>query len=258
MQDQGSVMKLNERVEQVNLEKAEAGNLLAMADAYRLVSIFMVLPGDEVAQGIVDGSVRADLVAILEDIGASGSEKALMLDSLDVSGAISSAQGSRAIKDMLRRDYTALYTDPEHPLIPLYEGIFKGSDDFPTSSLAFVSPTALHAEECYRAFGLGTQGRQGENESADHMAIELEFMSYLYKEMAQARASNDDAAYGRARDALLDFDRQHLLKWGGSFFDRTVQCAATPWYRAIGLLGRGLVAREEVACDPVAHECEAC
>ena len=86
----------------------------------------------------------------------------------------------------LRRDYTALFTHPERPLVAICEMRFRdGRDRAETPSTPFLNEAALHAESCYRAAGLSLDGSRS-REPGDHLAIELEFMAYLNARLAEA------------------------------------------------------------------------
>lgn len=76
----------------------------------------------------------------------------------------------------LRLDYTMLFTNPEGAVVSPYEACFKGSDDFDSSGLTFISPTALDAERVYRQLGIKPSGYS--NESADHMASRRSFSAW--------------------------------------------------------------------------------
>jgi TorA maturation chaperone TorD len=51
---------------------------------------------------------------------------------------------------------------------------------------------------------------------ADHIGIELEFMSYLCKE-GRSSDSNDVKGYLKTIEEQEDFLKQHLLNWCGFF-----------------------------------------
>ena len=197
-----------------------ADALQARSCAYRLLAFFMALPTRDVADSVLAGSLRADVEEIAD--GANfDPEEAL-----------------RA----LRLDYTMLFTNPEGAVVSPYEACFKGSDDFDSSGLTFVSPTALDAERVYRQLGIKPSGHS--NESADHMGVETEFLGLVYEQLAGAVDDSGDEERQRLATILEDFDRGHFLKWGAAFFSRVQNAAQTPVYRALGCLGVALAASE--------------
>lgn len=221
--------QLNDHKE-VPVSNEEALHLVALADAYRFAGVFLSLPTREVAEGVVSGVASDDLAAVLSE-AASPEDGARFVDELSSSAGSDVEETHRA----LRRDFTRLFTNPEQPLVSIYEACFKKADDFDTSQLTFVSPTALDAERQYRAWGLvvGIEHR----ESPDHMGAELDFLSYLYGRAAEGAEHGDAELMRRALEAVAEFRRSHFDKWASGFFNAVRDRAQTPAYRAVGELG---------------------
>lgn len=209
---------------------ATSAYLYGLADAYRFVGVFLDVPGAEVVEGVVNGSAADDLAAILSDAGASDTEAAEVLEAFN-GGVPLAAEAATE----LRRDFTRLFTNPEKPLVSVYEATFKGADDFDTSKLAFVSPTALDAERRYRRWGIEVGGAR--RESPDHMGAEVDFISYLLETWAQALGEGDEERAERARCDVCEFMDAHFLKWGEPFFAVVADRARTGTYRGVGRLG---------------------
>ncbi|ACV22809.1 Uncharacterized component of anaerobic dehydrogenases [Slackia heliotrinireducens] len=199
--------------------------LQVKSDAYRLISLFLHLPTKELWAGVADGSVAADAQAIVSELGMGEDAVADMAGFADAGVSL----------DGLRADYTALYTSPSGPKVPIYEAIFRDRDDFDTSKLTFISPNALSAERFYRSYGLKMGGT--DNNSADHMAAECEFASFLLAEQASAVEACDAARALKAAETWSDFQVRHLAKWSEAFFGRSLEAARTPAYRAVAKLG---------------------
>lgn len=211
--------------------------LRAKADAYRFLGAFMTLPGAHVAMGVADGSAGNDLEAIASELGLTGA------DGLSASfGELANeAQGEvDEVLSALRRDHTRLFTNPEKPLVAVYEASFKGADDFDTSRLAFVSPTAIDAERRYREVGLAVSDEL--RDSPDHMGAELEFMSFLHFEIAEAMVVADAERSVFLAERLDGFKEAHFLKWAEGFWAAVEGHAGTSVYRTLGRFGRRLAA----------------
>lgn len=218
--------------------RAEAERLACRADAFRLLGIFLRLPTAQVARGLAEGAVAADAREICAGLGLGEEANAMAKEACQLFGQARGADPDELL-DELRCDYTRLFTNPEHPLVSVYEGVFKNTGDFDTSALTFVSPTALDAERRYREQGLWVDP-QG-NESADHMGAELDFACFLCEKAAcQLRGGFCDEAHA-TRAALDGFRHAHLDKWGAAFFSLVAAQAATPAYRAVGRLGAALM-----------------
>lgn len=211
--------------------------LRAVSDAYRFLSLFLSLPDEETAEGVVSGDAAADLESILREMGVEPCECKSVAAIMDED----IAESPECVRTELRRDFTRLFTNPEKPLVGIYEASFKDAGDFDTSKLAFVSPTAIDAEKRYRAWGLAMG--QAHRESCDHMGAEVDFLAYLYAVWAEAVEAQQAAEAERAREAIVGFMDAHFLKWADPFFEAVGRNARTASYRAVGALGV-LVARE--------------
>lgn len=214
----------------------EMGLASAQSDAFRMAGIFLALPTAEVAEGVRSGAMAEDMQALAREVNDEGRllEAAAMLDETAPTGQETTEATLRA----LRRDYTALFSNPEHPAVNVYEAGFKGADDFDYSRLTFISPTALDAERQYKAWGLAV-GRDP-YESPDHMGAELDFLSFLWLQVAEALAAGDEEGASRAQAAIAEFRRTHFDKWAKPFFEQVYEAASTDAYRAVGLLGQYL------------------
>lgn len=233
----------------------------ARADAYALIATFLALPNKEVAEGVGAGALFEDARALSRACGFSDEHAAGVRTACEegeramgparaAGGASSPTADGECVLSALRRDYTHLFTNPEQACVPVYEACFKGTNDFDTSQLAFISPTALDAERAYKAWGLAASG--GRNESPDHMGMEAEFMGFLYAACARAKGAQEEARVVKAREALADFADKHFLKWGEPFFERVAACAQTTTYRCVGELGVALACSEREALAELA------
>lgn len=215
-----------------------AERAFAMADAYRLIGILLQLPDASIAQGIESGAMQEDLAAILSEIDSTQNAATGPLRHLDERKAAQTV----TLTD-LRRDYTKLFTNPEHPCVPIYESTYKQTGDFDTSALVFVSPTALDAERIYRESRLAVDNTK--HDSPDHMGAEVDYLCALYYRMGE-HASNGDAEQAAAAHVQKDaFCTTHFLKWAHGFFSLVEENASTPVYRTIGALGSYLAETEQ-------------
>lgn len=202
------------------------------ADFFRLASMFFLSPSEELAQGVIDGSVFDDMRAIFEDAGLDPSCAAFAHES-----ALRRENPTASeMRTELRRDYTALFTHPERPLVAICEMRFRdGRDCAETPSTPFLNEAALHAESCYRAAGLSLDGSRS-REPGDHLAIELEFMAYLNARLAEALERNDLDAHRRWEEALSEFE-PHLTSWVPDFFSACEHSGCGTVYPWLGRIG---------------------
>ncbi len=153
------------------------------ADFFRLVSMFLLVPTEELAQGVLDKSIAADMRTVFEDAGIDPSAAAV--ERLD--GICDRGFTVESLHSALRCNFTELFTHPDDPLVSPYEMRFcdlRDKRDVP--SALFLNDAALHAERCYRKAGLVLSDARS-REPGDHMAIELEFMAYLHAQLADGK-----------------------------------------------------------------------
>lgn len=147
-------------------------NMISLADACQLLAIALRYPDEALAEGLADGSYAADLIACMRELGldaaAAQAEKALC-----------GANGEGLLPAM-RTEYTGLFLVPKKEKVFIYESRFLYPKDAnPKDYSMFVSPCALHAEQCYK--DAGVRVRKDLHEPSDHAATEMEFMSHLLR-----------------------------------------------------------------------------
>lgn len=200
----------------------------SLSDYYELSAIAWRFPSRELSQGLYAGSFIADLTACLEELGFAPAQDCgrMLREAVE-----KDAQGSEAaLFDALRTDYTVLFLVPRKEKVYLYESLFRYPKDENLKDYSmFVSPCALHAEQCYRRAGLAV--KSSVREPADHYATELEFCARLYK---MAGAEPENAVW---QERAGEFRRTHLLKWQKAFLAAVEANAQTEAYRALARLG---------------------
>ncbi len=219
----------------VNEMEIEFQRAAATSDMFQLLALSMQLPKKELAVGLLDGSLAADVTALCSELGVE-TEATRELEA--AFGEIRSAGGGpENLLSALRQEYTRLFCHPKQPAISIYEALFRSALEGQAEArpLLVISPAALDAERCYRKAGLKMSAAV--RESGDHMATELEFMMYLYQRKAQAiqEDSGDDLA--RRNAEIAEFERLHLNRWAKAFFDQCSTISTSPFYRAIGETG---------------------
>lgn len=134
----------------------------------------------------------------------------------------------------LEKDYTRLFVSA-HPgvVAPPYSSVYlDGSGQVWGASTAEVV-------NCYRAAGLDIADEF--NDIPDHIAAELEFVSYLIGEQQK-----DDEGVAAPDSELDEIERQfldgHLFKWAPAFFGRVAEHAETTFYRRAASIARQFVA----------------
>ncbi|MDR2715194.1 MAG: molecular chaperone TorD family protein [Coriobacteriaceae bacterium] len=214
----------------------------AKAELCQFLATVLRLPGDLLVEGIHSGAFEDELRDIADQLG-------LALPQPEAERCFRELAGEggpcRVTLAEIRHAHTSLFTHPEKPLVAPYESLFRYWEKHPGGSYGeaprmFVSPVAMDAERAYREAGLSRSPEV--NEPADHISVELEFLSRLYSEKACLLLEGrlDDAA--GVDKALAGFLERHIGKWGAGFFERVATSGVHPFYRLVGLVGTALVA----------------
>lgn len=226
---------------ELNLQKS-----IAASDMYRLLAMFLHLPSKEMAAGILDGTLAEDIWQIFEELG-------LLECREEIKGKLAALRGEMSGQEELftemRREYTRLFTHPKEPAVDIYETtfLFNPEEKGAEKPSLFISPAGLDAERCYRKAGLVK--RKELNEPGDHMATEMEFMSYLYLQKAVALKQNDMAELSTRKEQIKEFSEMHLQKWAVDFYDKCILAGKTDVYQTLGQIGSvfmgNMLARED-------------
>ena len=207
----------------------------ACSDAYAIFALLFQLPSADEARGLADGSLVSDLRDIAAELDSlAGSALAAAIE--EPAAALEAACAGKdpeAFMHELRIEYTRLFDHPDWPLIRIYEALFLYAESHdradPKYALPrmFVNKAALDAERCYR--GMGLVRDPNVRIPADHMATELEFLSYVHRRRAEALLAGDAEAFVHADAALAEFDHLHVEKWFAPFFARVAETAQGPY-----------------------------
>jgi TorA maturation chaperone TorD len=202
---------------------------------YQLLAMFLHLPTEEMAAGILNGSFEEDVLANFEELNIAGPR----IETIKVN-LKALQEGKTEAKELLtemRVEFTRLFTHPKHPAVEIYETLFlfqpeEGDKGKPS---LFISPAALDAERCYRQAGLARTKEV--NEPGDHMATEMEFMMYLYLQRAKALEEDNQRDIEQRNEAIKEFSEIHLQKWAIAFFERCSSVSSIKVYQTLGQIG---------------------
>lgn len=228
-------MSTTELTAELTSAELEIQKSIAASDMYRLLSMVFRLPTEEMSVGLLDGSLRNDVLDIFEELGLFDAR----IETIQTK--LAALQGDLSDRHELftamRREYTRLFTHPRRPAVDIYETLFlfqPEAGNTPNPDL-FISPTAMDAERCYRQAGLVRSGSV--NEPGDHMATELEFMAYLYLCQAKGVQEADLEETEQRKVQIMEFSKTHLQKWAIAFFDRCSSASESDVYQTLGQLG---------------------
>ena len=215
-------------------QELEFQKVVAASDMFQLLALTLHLPQQELASGLLDGSIAEDVKSLLFELGIIP-EEAKIIEAAFENIRLNGGSGEDLLSEM-RREYTRLFTHPKRPAIRIYEALFKYKPEVDGGKPSlFINPTALDAEGCYKNAGL-TMSR-GMNESGDHMATEMEFMMYLYQQKAKALYEGDQERTAQVNEQIEQFSKSHLNKWAVDFFDQCASVSEERVYQTIGRIG---------------------
>ena len=143
-----------------------------------------------------------------------------------------------ALLRSLCAEATRLFVGAPNPLVSPYEGIWRAKEDG-VKGLLFVNPHSMDVERFVKACGLGRPA--GTNEPLDHVATELELLSYLASRASGEGASEDAVPAdllpnGSPSLASRRFFREHPATWLHSFATELGEKTRLQYYRAVAAL----------------------
>lgn len=112
-----------------------------------------------------------------------------------------------------------------NPLAPPYESVYLDPDGEARGALA------AEVQAAYARSGLQTSPAL--NELPDHVAVELEFLSFLCGREADALERGDLAAAAQGRREQRAFMDEHLARWFPAFARTVVEQAEGDFYPAV-------------------------
>jgi len=137
----------------------------------------------------------------------------------------------------LATEYAALFLNAgRHPVFP-YESVYTSEERL----LMQGARDEVLSE--YRKEGLNKIG--GFREPEDHIAIELEFMSYLCQKTIDSIKNGDDEAALAYLTKQKDFLEKHLMVWVPTFCIDLERTAKSDFYRGIAKLTKSFIEIEE-------------
>jgi TorA maturation chaperone TorD len=126
-------------------------------------------------------------------------------------------------EEQLKVDHAALLVGPFGLQAPPYGSVYL------EKSGTVIGETTVAVQHFYDRYGLSLDIQ----EPADHIAIEMEFMSLLAAREAKAKESKNVQAAGNLFEAQTQFFQNFML-WMPEFSNRIEHHAQTEYYRTLG------------------------
>ena len=137
----------------------------------------------------------------------------------------------------LEVEYTRLFITA-YPRIPAppYASIYLEDDRL------VWGDSAVEALQMYKEAGLKMS--DDFHDVPDHIAAELEFVSYLISSELKAKEEKDNERLLKVLSIQERFLTDHLLKWTSSFFNRVIESTRSHFYHEICVLASKLMEAE--------------
>lgn len=181
---------------------------------YRLLSAALLYPDDAFPSGMMNESIselHAILPALLDGDGAHEALTAMVSDDFS--------------PDALQTQYRQVFGHTISQECPPYETEYGSAHVFQQAQrLGDIAGF-------YRAFGVEVSDRA--KERLDHIAVELEFMSFLTLKEAYALTHDGEEKASICRDAQRKFLEDHLGCWAPLFAELLSRKASEGFYRSV-------------------------
>lgn len=200
-------------------EKAQNENLEI---AYRLLSACLYPPSGEWSEENLFGHLKGALEALAPSAAERADAMAESLATLGETGlAVAHARLFVGPFSLEAPPYGSVYLEPEKKV---------------------MGETTVAVRQCYSEAGLVLD--EEFTELPDHMAVELEFLSYLLQRTIDAAMQGDDKSVATWTERRADFLRRFLLGWYGAFCIAIREHTDNPFYRAWADCLESVIARD--------------
>jgi anaerobic sulfite reductase subunit A len=202
-----------------------------------LASVYNLLPSSTFVARILSTDIRTMFRAVANGTSASETQ----LDDLE--------QGLRALDDFREQarnleqkelairmgvDRTRLFRGIKRGYgpPPPYESLYRGSE-------CVMAESAVQVKKVY--FDIGYHLPQHCKELPDYIGIELDFMSHVCREEAQAWTTANKNRAVALLDTASKFVGEHLIMWVPGFCDEALNYAREGFYQGIAKITRAFV-----------------
>ncbi len=193
----------------------EIDRALGRSILYEVLALALRQPGPELVARLGSSEAREELALVAASLDEGDGAIRRAVDAL-----MSAGSGN------LGGPFEALFGHTARGKVPPYETEYGIDDPFrQAQELADIGGF-------YRAFGLALAPSQ--HERNDHIAVELEFLSFLCRKEAYQTCEGDWVSRGEVRQAERIFLRDHTSTFARAFAVGLLREAADPFFRAAG------------------------
>ncbi|MFU8869707.1 TorD/DmsD family molecular chaperone [Natronococcus sp.] len=196
------------------------------ARLYKLASMAFDRPDEEFEEVLLSGTFEQQLL-----------ESAAVLENEELeehaTAVAEAAPTDEDVVDELYSEWAGLFGFEEGGDIQLYQ------IEYSPGTLVTSTDVLADISGFYKAFGLSMEDEN--RERADHLCIQLEFLSHLALQTAYLENEGDETGVEVVTDAQGSFLEDHLGRWTGRFRETLDEEADVEFYRALATLVDSLV-----------------
>jgi TorA maturation chaperone TorD len=200
----------------------------ALAALFDLVSMGFAYPGQDLYRALIDGRY---IEAVESNVALLGNPPELVM-ALQALAAGLKGLAEDCSHRQLETEYNALF-ELNRDEVPLHLNAHLYMEGRPDPV-----PIYRRLQQIYREFALELNTEKAA-ESPDHLAVELEFVAYLYDLLQLTLCGEREDSVERIRQGLAVFFRE--LDWVGNFIDALEKRSGHPFYLPLGNLLRTLI-----------------
>lgn len=193
------------------------------SDAYRLLAVCFYEPDKEM---FVEENLCLNLAGLMDDISPSAAEACRRMD-------ISLKENSQ---EELLIEYSALFLGPFNAPAQPYGSVHLEQERL------LMGNSTMEVQRVYAESGVAPEGEG----PPDHIAIELEFMSFLESRLAQAFTEGNQLDLVDYSTIRGRFFKRLLASWTPALAEALIKYADLEFYRSLGqCLNAFIVAEQE-------------
>jgi TorA maturation chaperone TorD len=200
---------------------------LHRANMYQILSKAVQYPTIELAESLLNGKLQSEIAESIEWVnGRDG----MYNNSLEQLKSVEVHRTEYHPEDLLKEmeeEYTRLFLQPEYAVVSPYERNYN--DKAQELLLASI-------EKAYD--GVKSDFLPDYHCSADHIAAELSFLSYLTQQEGESWLERNMFQAKKWKIKERTFIVHHLRQWGVSFFVKLERSSELEAYKAIASVGK--------------------
>jgi TorA maturation chaperone TorD len=204
----------------------DVGVSIARAVIYRVLARCFSYP-DVALLGLFEGAKAGEVSQSLRCLGLSAETVTSVTDWL------AECHSREAALMELEKEFVRLFASPyPSTLIQPYSSVYLDEQR------RVWGVSTAEAARLYEAAGLGMSSDF--HDLPDHIAVELEFASYLIGEQQKGSTGNDSAVPHLA-SIERTFLVEHLFRWAPALFSQVSEQSSSAFYRTTALMGREFI-----------------